>query len=279
MLKADARILDRFGKPVNFFRDLSQSRYLIYQLAKRDFKTRYIGSGLGLFWAFLQPLAMMAILWFVFEHGLKSSPYSSDIPFVAWFFTAMVAWNYFSDVFSVSTGVLNEYSFMLKKVEFNVSTLPIVKVVSSAGIHLIFLGILFIILAINGMAPSWHWFQIVYYFFAMTYLLVGLSWLTSSLNIFLKDTAQIVSILSQFGFWLTPIVWDVNQLPENMRVYLRLNPMLYIIDGYRNSLLHKKSIFEEDLSFTLYFWVFSTLVMLVGIVVFRRLRPHFADVL
>ena len=196
-------LLNSCKGPLDFIKEINRSRYLIFQLAKRDFKNRYAGSSLGLFWAFMQPIAMMGTLWFVFEFGLKTSHLDNSIPFVVWFFTAMVAWNFFADVLSVNTGVLSEYSFMLKKVDFKPSLLPIVKLISSFAIHMIFLCLLLTILLFNGITPSWHWLQLPYYQIASIYLLLGLSWLTASANIFLKDIQQVVGIILQFGFWFT----------------------------------------------------------------------------
>lgn len=269
----------KLGIFTGYGRHLFQSRYILMQMAKRDFKSRYVGSSLGLIWAFLQPLAMMLILWFVFSYGLKAKHVSGDIPFVAWFFTAMVAWNFFADVLLVNTNVLGEYSFMIRKVEFKLGILPLVKILSSLGIHLIFLLILFAILLINGVEPSWHWLQLPYYLFATIYLLLGMSWLTAALNVFLKDTFQFVSILVQFGFWVTPIIWNMNMLSPEMQRFLKLNPVLYITEGYRACLLYRTPLWEAGVNSTIYFWLFSTSLFVLGIFVFRKLRPHFADVL
>ena len=264
---------------IRFLKVSYQSRYLIFQLTKRDFKNRYVGSILGLLWAFLQPLAMMVILWFVFEHGLKARTVNAQIPFVAWFFSAVIAWNFFADVVLANTGVLGEYAFMLKKVEFKMAILPAIKIFSSLLIHLIFLLILAVVLICNHIYPSWYWLQIPYFTLALIYLLLGIGLLTSALNIFIRDTYQAVSILIQFGFWLTPVIWNIDMLPGPYRTLIKLNPMVYITEGYRGCLIYKKSLFEVGIHSTLYFWTTSTCILLLGIFIFRKLRPHFGDVL
>ena len=100
---------------INIFKDIFEKRDVIYGLTKQDFKTRFAGSVLGLLWAFIQPLAMMLILWFVFSVGLKMG-LTRNIPFPAWFFTAMILWNFVSDFILTATNVFGEYSFLVKKI-------------------------------------------------------------------------------------------------------------------------------------------------------------------
>jgi ABC-type polysaccharide/polyol phosphate export permease len=249
------------------------------QLISRDFKSRYAGSALGVLWAFLQPLCMMAILWFVFEHGLKASKQQGDVPFVAWFFSAMIAWNLFAEILQVNTNVISEYSFLLKKINFPVTILPLVKIGSSLLMHFVFVGLLCCILTISGVYPSWHWLQFIYYLAGLLVLLLGLGWATSALNVFLKDVGQLVGISVQFGFWMTPVIWNIQALPENYRWLIKLNPVFYIVDGYRQTFIYHQWFWEQNLALTAYFWAVAFGVLFAGGYLFSRLKIHFTDVL
>ncbi|MBL4774800.1 MAG: ABC transporter permease [Mariprofundus sp.] len=152
------------------------------------------------------------------------------------------------------------------------------KILSSGLIHLFFLICLFGLLWFNDVGFSFWVFQIIYYLFALLVLMLGLSWLTSALNVFVKDVGQIVSIFLQFGFWATPIFWNVNQIPEMYRFYFQLNPMHYIVEGYRDAFIFHVP-FWEKWEAGLFFWCVNITILLVGVVTFKRLRPHFADVL
>ncbi len=263
----------------SFIREIYEMRYLIYELVKRDFKSRYMGSMLGLFWAILQPLLMNAIMWFVFTFGLKVGRGPMGVPFICYLFTGMLAWSYFSDSFTGSTNVITEYSFLVKKINFRLSILPIVKLLSSGIIEVIFFIIVIFILAVNGIYPSLWWLQIIYYLAAMMLLSLGLSWITSAMNVFVKDVGYVVSILLQFGFWMTPIFWDVNVLPAKWHIFVKLNPMAYIVNGFRESFLMQKPFWHGDLFSIIWFWGVTITALLAGIIVFKRLRPHFADVI
>ena len=260
-----------------FISEVYERRKQIYDLTRRDFKDRYSGSFLGLMWAFLEPLALMGIMWAVFSLGLKVLP-SGDIPFVAYLFTGQIAYNFFSDAVGASARVIGSYSFLVKKVKFRIAILPIVKINSALIIHAIFLFIVMGILWACGIKPHLFWFQALYYMLALLCLLLGLSWLFSALGVFIKDIANVIQIFLTFGFWLTPIFWDKSIVPPNLQVYLCLNPMFYIVQGYRDSFLYHVPFWAHPIN-TLYFWGVTGLALISGILVFKKLRPHFADII
>lgn len=265
-------------KPLtDFISDLYANRFVISELAKRDFKNMYVGSALGIIWTFVQPLAMTLILWIVFVFGFKSQAVG-DIPFVLYLLTGLIPWNFFSETLVKSTNVMSEYSFIVKKVQFRVSILPLVKIYSALMVHGIFIAILITFLLFNRFTFNLFWLQSLYYLFAMSLLLLGYSWLFASLNVFLKDTAQVIGIGVQIGFWLTPVFWHLDMFPAEFYPYLRLNPMFYIIEGYRDSFLYGIP-FWSKISYALYFWTGTLATLAVGAYTFMRLRSHFADVL
>ncbi|MDA8418066.1 MAG: ABC transporter permease [Desulfobacteraceae bacterium] len=265
------------GEGIQFVREVYERRRQICDLTRRDFTDRYAGSFLGFIWAFIEPLAMMSIMWAVFNLGLKVHP-SGSVPFVAYLFTGQIAYNFFAEGVGAAAGVIRAYSFLVKKVKFRVAILPIVKINSALIIHLIFLFIVMGIIWVSGIRPSLFWLQTGYYTLALLFLLLGLSWLLSALGVFVKDIANLIQIFITFGFWLTPIFWDKNIVPPAYQWYLCLNPMFYIVQGYRDSFLYRVPFWAHPLN-TLYFWAVAWLVLLGGILAFKRLRPHFADIL
>jgi len=262
---------------IDFFVILFQRRSLILDMAKRDIAAQYSGSLLGFFWTFINPLAMISILWLVFSVGFKAAP-QKNVPFVVWLTAAIAIWNTFSEAINGSTATLVNNAHLVKKVLFPLSILPVVKLVGSFITHFVFLLVLVVLIICYGMPFSFFWFQALYYFLAMSVLAVGISWITSSINVFARDTGQIVNVALMFGFYCTPIFWDLQIMPERLRFFFKLNPMLYIVQGYRDSFIYFVP-FWHDWQLTLYFWCATFLIFLVGAVVFLRLRPHFADVL
>ena len=109
-------------------------------------------------------------------------------------------------------------------------------------------------------------------------LLLGLTWLTSSIRVFIKDIGNFVAILIQVGFWATPIFWNISVLPKKYHMLLYLNPMAYIVNGFRDALIFHVW-FWEKMNETLYFLAITFTFFVLGAIVFKRLRPHFGDVL
>ncbi|KNZ70028.1 Teichoic acid translocation permease protein TagG [Thermincola ferriacetica] len=260
-----------------FLIDTIKCRGLIFELAKKDFRAKHLGSYLGILWAFVQPTITILIFWFVFQVGFKSTPVD-NFPFILWLLCGMVPWFFFSEAISNATNAVIENSYLVKKVVFRVSILPIIKIVSALFIHIFFIIFLFLMFFLYGYKPNIYNIQIIYYLLATVILVLGISWITSSLIIFLRDIGQIVGMLLQFGFWMTPIFWSLKIVPEKYHNILKLNPIYYIVEGYRESFIYR-TWFWEHLYLSIYFWIITLSLFIIGALMFRRLRPHFADVL
>ena len=260
-----------------FILDLWHNRYLLWDLTKKDLKQRYLGSYLGILWAFIQPTITVFIFWFVFQVGFKSMPVD-NFPFILWLICGMFPWFFFSEAWSSATNSIIANSFLVKKVVFRVSLLPIIQIMSALLVNLFFIAVLFMMFALYGHMPNIYNLQVVYYLFALICLTFGLSLITSSLIIFLKDIGQLVGMMLQFGFWGTPIFWSLKILPEQYQWILKINPMYYIVEGYRNSFIYHEWFW--NLGWTnLSFWLITICIGLFGVFIFKKLRPHFADVL
>ena len=264
-------------KILSFLADIYEKRYILKELIKRDTKQVYTGSVLGFTWTIIQPVAMTIIFMVVFGMGFKSAPVD-NVPFVVWFLCGLIPWNYFTVCITSNTSVIHQYSFLVKKINFRVSVLPIVKIMSSLLVNVAFVMVLCIILLIYGMEFSLYWFQFIYYLVALMFLLLGLSWFLSAIDVFARDVEQLVGIILQLGFFATPIFWNIEVMKEPFRTILMYNPMYYIIEGYRNSFIFHIP-FWNNIEMGLYYWGVTLFFMILGILVFSRLRPQFADVL
>jgi ABC-type polysaccharide/polyol phosphate export permease len=262
---------------ITYLKSLFSHKLLVWQLSKKDIKSKYLGSYLGILWAFVQPSIIIMIYWFIFQVGFKSVPVE-NIPFILWFMAGIIPWFYFSDSISTTTYAILENVYLVKKIVFPIQLLSTIKIISSLFIHVFFLIILLSVYFSYGFSFSWYNLQVIYYSICISTLLLGLSWITSSLMVFLKDVGQIVNMLLQFFFWLTPILWDIKILPHRYEVFFKLNPLFYIIEGYRDSLFLHIGFWNHYL-LTAYFWIFTLIVLFIGNLMFKKLRPHFADVL
>ncbi|QTH42336.1 ABC transporter permease [Cohnella sp. LGH] len=255
-----------------------QKRHLIWTFAKQDFSSKYFGSLLGIVWAFIQPTITILVYWFVFQIGFRSVPVG-QIPYILWLVAGIIPWFYFQETLMYATNSISDNRFLVKKVVFDVELLPVVRMLSSLFVHLFFIAVLFILYVSYGYTLQIYNLQLIYYLAAMIFLLYGLALLASSVVIFVKDISPFIGMLLQLGFWLTPIFWSISLIPEKYANILQYNPMYYIVEGYRNSLFGEVWFWQNKPYLTIIFWSVALCAVLLGRFVFRRLRPHFSDVL
>ena len=266
-----------FSGFIKFNRLLIRHRYLIISMAKREIATQYVGSFLGFVWTFIKPLVMISVFWFIFSVGFRSRP-MGDIPFVVWLAAGMAPWFCFTDIVMNSTGAVVGAAALVKKTLFPSQILPVIKLLSGLMTHAVFLTILIGLLLFQGMPFSLKMLQFVYYLFCFSMLALGISWIVSALHVFVRDVGQIVAVFLQVGFWATAIFWDMNMMSPKIQMWLKLNPVYYVVQGYRESFLTFVPFWHHGL-YTLYFWLVTLCALLGGAYVFRKLKPQFADVL
>jgi len=262
-----------------FFREFSQiwrGKGMVWELAKADFKKRFAGSYFGVIWMFVQPVVTIVIYYLVFTILRNSG--DDKYPFILWLVAGLVPWFFFSEALNLATNSLKEYSYLVKKVVFNISVLPVIKIISALFVHLIFLLVMVGFYLTQGYFPTPYWLQIVYYSFAMLVLVTAVGYFCASVYVFFNDMAQLVGIILQFGLWVTPIMWEYWRVSGWVLRVLKLNPMFYIVQGYRDALLDKVWFWQRP-GDTLVFWCITGAFFILGCTVFQRLRPHFADVL
>ena len=233
---------------ISLFRELIGKRKLVTELAKADFRKRFVGSYFGIVWMFIQPMVTIAIYAFIFgEHGMKNAPPVPGATYVIWLTPGIIPWFYFSEILNTGTNCLQEYHYLVKKVVFQVEMLPVIKLISCFLVHACFLIIMAGLYLIDGRMPSATWIQVLYYSFAASMLGLALTYFTSAVQVFFKDMAQIVGICLQFGMWLTPIMYDEAIFTSRaswLEWVFKLNPFYYIAAGYRDSMLTGSWFFE-----------------------------------
>lgn len=261
----------------NFIRLIFLQKHLIVSMAKREVAAKYVGSFLGFIWTFINPMVLIFVFWVVFSIGFRVQP-KNDIPFIVWLTAGMAAWFVFADIVNGSANVVIVNANLITKTLFHSQILPLVTIVSCLITHSVFLLLLFGLIAIQKLPFSLYFLQFIYYLGCMSVFALGLGWIVSALNVFIRDVAQIVGVIIQVGLWATPILWDISMMPPKIQMIFKLNPMFYIVQGYRESFIYFIPFWKHPYQ-TLYFWAVAITVFVVGALIFKSLKPQFADVL
>lgn len=267
-----------FRPLLSFIRLLDQNSYMIQSMVVRDIRARYSGSLLGIFWSVIHPLTQIILYYFVFSVVLKMrlGPEYGGTHFVIWLVAGLLPWLLVAETVTRAPGAVLEQSNVIKKMVFPSEILPFVHLASAMVNHLIGISILIGFLLILGYGITLKILLIFPYLLMTVIFTLGISWILSALNVFLRDVGQIISVIVNIWFFLTPIVYPLHQIPQSLQGLFMLNPMLHIVDGYRTAILGKTDV---DLSGISYLLLMGLVLFAVGGLTFKKLKPAFADVL
>ncbi|HLV01515.1 MAG TPA: ABC transporter permease, partial [Acidobacteriota bacterium] len=221
----------------NFLRQLILRRHLVWNFAVRDLKSRYVGSLMGFFWAVVHPLVLLVSYTFVFSLVFRVRDFSPVTDnFAVFLFCGILPWLYFQDTVTRCCTAIIDNSNLIRKTVFPSEILPLAFSISNLVTHLVGLGILLVVLAASQLL-SWTAIFLPLLIVPLVVLTLGLGWALAALQVFLRDTAQVMSVLLVFWFWFTPIFYATDRVPEPFRPLILANPLTYIVEGYRALLL------------------------------------------
>ena len=272
---APLRILTDF---FYFVRSIYQNGYMIRSLVRRDLRGRYVGSFLGLFWSIIHPLTQICIYYFVFSIILKVrlGPEYGGMSFAIWLIAGLLPWMFFAEVATRSPTAVLEQSNLITKMVFPSEILPFCHLIAAAINHFISMGLFVVFLYAVGYGLSFKFLLVLPILLSTCLFALGMSWLLSALNVFLRDIGQIIGVVVNVWFFLTPIIYPRHVIPEKYQGLYGLNPMLHAVEGYRAALLGKTDFGMESL---LHLFLPALIMFALGGLVFKKLKPAFADVI
>lgn len=262
----------------HFLRNLVAGRTLLFQLVRRDFRQRFIGSAAGWLWGIIQPLVLLASYAFVFQVCLKMEPPANagTDNYTIFLFCGFLPWLLFQETVTRSVSSLLENANLITKTVFPSEIVPLAIFLSSLITHLMALALVLVAVGVWGGGISGMAFLLPVYMFLLGLLAVGIGWIVASLQVYLRDTAQMLTVVMTLWFWMTPIFIGEENVPENLRFLIRYNPMAGIVRAYRDRLLSWDYPSANEL---LLLTAWSVTVFVLGGLFFRHLKRGFADVL
>ena len=251
---------------------------LIFRLSIYEIKAQYRMHYMGLLWAVLNPIVLISVYWFVFGLGIRGGSPVGDTPFILWLLGGLVPWLYISPTVNQATNSIHSKVAMVKKMNFPVSVLPTIKMFSNAFSFFIILSVTILITIIFNRFSGIYLLQLAYYLICMFTLIYAITILTSSLATIVRDIQNVVQVVMRLMFFMLPIVWNVEQLPQIFVLLLKLNPFYYILEGFRHSLIGGEWFFN-NITYTIYFWVLTIIILLIGSTIHLKFRDKFVDYL
>lgn len=255
---------------MKFFKSLYQYRELLKTSISKDIRGKYKNSVLGIIWSFLNPLLQIAVYAIVFPLIMKSS-----LPnYTVFLCCGLIPWNFFSAAISRTSFTMIENGNIIKKVYFPREILPI-SVTTSEAINFVISTIIILAFVLGyGMGISKF---IIFYpivLLVQYFLLIGISFIVSSVTVYFRDLQHFISIALQLLFYATPIVYAPDSIPVNFQWILQYNPMTYIINAYRDIFYYQQMPDFASLAMVL---VGSIIFCVIGYLIFNKLQRRFAE--
>lgn len=260
----------------HFVRNFITKRHLLVQLVRRDFQQRFVGSAGGWLWGFIQPLVLLLSWYFVFHVCMHATVPAGEVTtnYVMFLACGYLPFLLFQETLTRCASSLVDNANLITKTVFPAEFIPVAVFLSTLVQHLLALSI--VLLAVFfwvGHASPWM-LTLPFYMLAIGLLAVGLGWIVAGLQVYLRDTAQVLTLVLTFWFWMTPIF--ITKYPDSVSFVLRWNPLAYMVRAYRDRLLSSRVPQLEDMAIVA---LYSVTVFIAGGLLFRQLKRGFADVL
>ena len=255
---------------MNIVKNLYNYRELIKTSVKKDIGGKYKHSFLGVLWSFINPLLQIAVYAIIFPLIMKN-----NIPnYTVFMVCGLIPWNYFATVINRASFTFIENGNIIKKVYFPREILPLSLVTSETINFLISTIIIICFTLAYGMGLTKYVLLYPLVLLVQYILLLGISLIVSSVTVYFRDLQHFIGVLLQLFFYATPIVYSVETIPENFRWILKINPMTYIIEGFRDIFYYHQIPDVKMLGIVL---VIGILLCIVGYLIFNKLQKKFAE--
>ncbi len=265
----------------SFFQNVYHYRYLILQMTRREIAQRYRGSALGLVWSFLNPLLMLVVYTFVFSvvfnaRWSATREVGNRAEYAITLFSGLIVFNVFSEIVNKAPGLILSNVNFVKKVIFPLEILPLVSIGSVLFNGFVSLFVLMIVqLIFYGFVPL----TILYFPFVLLPLVfigLGMSWFLSAFAVYIRDIAQIISVVTTILMFVSAVFFPISSLPSHYQVLVRINPIALIVSESRNVIVFGQSPNWADLALMM---LLGMILSIAGYWWFQKMRKGFADVL
>ena len=258
------------------------------KLSIADLKKTYTGAALGWAWAVIKPIVTIFVYWFAIAIGLRQGSDIDGVPYILWLIAGIISWFYMGDTITGGTECIRRYSYLVTKMKYPITTIPTHTNLSRFFVHCIIVVIVIIIFCISGYTPPIQILQLPVYMILMFLLFNAWSLFAGLISAMSRDFANLVKSFNIAVFWLSGILWNVENVKEsNPFVYklLMINPVTYLCYGYRDCFIAGSqgaadgAWFWEHPKRLLYFLGWYALLVFLSLWAYKKLRKEIPDVL
>ena len=256
-----------------------QWRRQIRKLARADLIKTYSGAALGWAWAVIRPAITIFVYWFAFGMGLREKAGIEGWPFILWLMAGIISWFYIRDMLNSGTMAMRTYKHLITKMKFPVSTIPTFVSLANFTVHLVLVLMVIIIFILFGYWPTLYYLQVPFYMLLMFIFATAWGLFGSVLAAMSKDFANLIKTLTMAFFWLSGIMFPVSEIDIWWaQLIFKLNPITYIVEGYRNCFIHQVWFWEEPAALAVYL-AEMLIMILLAVYVYNKMRKDLPDVL
>jgi len=251
-------------------------RGFVFGSVKREFQTKYMNAMLGALWSLLSPLAMIVVYTVIFKEVMHSrlpgnqSGYAYSIYLCA----GILTWGLFAEIVARGQTMFLEQANLIKKISFPRICLPLIVVCNALVNFGIIFGLFTVFLLVSGNFPGLVFFTLLPLLAVQVLLAIGIGMISGVLNVFFRDVGQFMTILLQFWFWFTPVVYPASILPDTIRPLLAWNPMATLVQGYQDILVKGQA---PDWTAVAPVFIAALLLCVFGLRLFRKRAGEMVD--
>lgn len=254
---------------------------IIRRISKYEEKATYQSHYLGLIWQFLNPAIQIGIYYLVFGLGVNGGKQVDGVPFIIWMLIGIIAWFFINSSILGSSNSIYKQVGLVSKMKFPVSILPSVNITSNFVSYRAMMLLLLVSMTIGGVYPTIYWLQYIYYFICMIAFLFAFGILNATITVLVRDYHIMLQSILRLLFYLSGPIWNLHTMAQFkgkdaiIRI-LELNPIFYIIDGFRDTFLSKAWFWQKGTQ-SLFFWLIVLLLLTIGSHLHMKFRARFVD--
>lgn len=248
----------------------------IFSIAKYEILAENRDSKLGMFWSIITPFIQILSYWFAFGLGIRGGQAVDGVQYINWMLVGICCWFFISASIRNGTNSIHGKANIITKIKFPVSIFPTISIVKELFNHFIMIILVYLYIVINGIRVNRYNLQLIYYIFCGAVFSISISLVLSVLNMFSRDVKKAVNASIRLLTFVTPILWTMDKLPLSIQKLMRYNPIYYLVDGYRDSLLFYNSVFDKSTE-TIIFWIIVCILFTSGSILMYKFKHKFID--